>query len=552
MTKSRMKILGAACFLFLMGGALRAQETHVTMKNGAIFSGLIVHETQRYLDLELGDGRIRLAKNKILKRTDERRSEPSAGKNDREKAKDGGETPKPAPETKPKTVLKVPVPPSVRNATVGAKAANSAASLRDAPLPEGTPEHTVASFLRLVGAGHTQIAVDRWVDSEKLLVDFFPAHAKSLTRYSFHMASESWASILRMVFSDPALMAEFRKDGIEVRTVRETGDQALVEVALPRKPDSGEQEIHLLTVEGNRIVDFGYMLRSLRKVCGEMTHEMDQSGSWLLVPLLQQTAERILAARADTPDTPRRIVLPTVKDLRETQIARKEMAGEEYVSSGMDYRIIIPEGWKQASATRLPRFADMMMHNRSKRAFAMVLAEESPMALSALERAARANLSQASEHLEIHTRRLVSTPDGQAVRFNANAVIEGVPLVYQYHLTTSGTHTYQVICWCHEYDQVRFDTILEDIIRSFDILPVKPSKGPTPLDESHSPPSPPRSEGKQDAPKPAESSRLRPDASEKKSVPDGKTAKGRSLKDKLKELLGLGGRKKTGSASKGN
>jgi len=211
----------------------------------------------------------------------------------------------------------------MRSATVGTRAANSAASLRDAPLPEGTPEHTVASFLRLVGAGQVQIAVDRWVDAEKLLIDFFPTHAKSLTRYSFHMASESWSSILRMVFSDPALMAEFRKDGIEVRTVRETGDHSLVEVALPRKPDSGEQEIHLLTVEGNRIVDFGYMLRSLRKVCAEMTQEVDSAGSWLLVPLLEQTAERILAARGGARSAPRRIVLPTVKDLRETQTERK-------------------------------------------------------------------------------------------------------------------------------------------------------------------------------------------------------------------------------------
>jgi len=65
-----MTMVGAVVAVLFLAGMLQAQETHVTMKNGASFSGLIVHETPRFLDLELGEGRIRLDKRKILKLMD--------------------------------------------------------------------------------------------------------------------------------------------------------------------------------------------------------------------------------------------------------------------------------------------------------------------------------------------------------------------------------------------------------------------------------------------------------------------------------------------------
>jgi hypothetical protein len=553
-------LLGGVLAVLLSGAALPAQDVRVTMKNGAIFSGLLVKESETHFDLDIGSGRIRLKKTRILKKsiiggistpkTDEPKTQPvietpsRSSSNPRKSGKgtSAGSSPRLSrPWSYPHA------DPLARGVAVGIKAGNSASSLESAPLPLGTPEHCVASFLRLVGSGHAQTAVERCVNVKRVLQEFFPAHAPALTRYSREKAAQSWARILRMVFSDPKLMAAVRDQGIQVRTVRETGGKSLVEITFPTlNPETQEPEAYLLAVEANRIVDFGNMLWTLKKVCEELSDQLRSAGSWVLVPLLDQTADRIMAVRRGTGGSLAKVVLPRVKDLRAPRPTRAKLPGNVIARPMSNYQFTMPPTWREVEKDRLPRYADVMVRSRTGRAFAMVMVESSGMALTALERAARANLTQVAEKLEVSSRRLVDVAFGDAVRFTAKAVVDGVPLIYHYHLATTEHHAYQVICWTNATDKGRFERLLTDLVDSFEIL------GPdgVGLQQVNARPAPPVRQ-----PSPAPGPEKKPKAV-RSPVPDNTqpvAPSDRTLKKRLLKLLGLeDGKKPKKSSDTGN
>lgn len=472
-------LIGSLLTLFVLCATVRSQETVLELTNGSVFRGRITVETETYLDVEVDKGRIRILKRDIVARQDmgEAPENVTGGGTDpaTPTAPDQGEGPGGRRGLKAlgQELLGRIFTRPPEGAEVGMAVATPAGTLGEAPLPEGSPEHTVASFLQLVIEGRCNDAIQTWVDQEDLLESFFPFHAKGLTRYSRKLALKSWNRILRTVFADPQLLRSVPPEQVSIHTVRESANSSLVEVTGP-VPGSGDGTFtHLFTVKNGRITDFGGLLASLRDICRDMAHLMRETemDAAMLLPLLDKTVEQLLALQGRSESSFPDVAVPEVGELREVQPPRRDLPGELLAREESGYSFILPPRWKVDQQGRKPRYADILLHDSRNRAFAMVVMEKASMALTALERAVRSKLVAVSSESKMGMRRMVATPAGTAVRFHAEALIDGVRLVYDFHLISTRRGSYQVITWCLKEDEPTVGPVMQDLLDSFEVLP---------------------------------------------------------------------------------
>ena len=432
--------------LVLMAADAAGQRVRIKLHNGAVFHGRVCSESRADVQLDLGHGRIRLLKSDIAERAEEK--PPAEAKTESVEAK----TKKDEEASRFHHFVELIQKHSKRDAAVGSRAAATTVDLRNMPMPPGSPEEAVTRFVEAIVSGKVNEAFVQWSDPDRLLDEAFPLLIGGLTSHSRRRAALALSSLYQLYFSDPAVASELKKAQPLIRTVREEGPKAIVEVKLGQV--EGEDVIALLRLHENRIIDFSLMATAINDLVARIDEDIrrEKLSAGLMVPILED------CLRKKRPE--KKKALAAAPPEKAVKIVRKK--------GGFEIRK--PKSWIVLPKSEVPAFAEMVLKDPSGHAFVMVISETFSADLGEFERAARSNLMRAASRVVIGKRQTLRIDRHEALRFDAEATVDQVPLHYSYLLVPTQTRSYQLIVWTLKKDHHRFVRPLDRTLASFHIL----------------------------------------------------------------------------------
>lgn len=431
--------------MVLFGIRLGAQEEIVTLQNGAMFRGRLVHECERFLDLEVANGRIRLSKRWI----EERRpglsdagaaSAPSA----RTPQRPGDHAPEPralSAELRSGAVLLRPLHRRFEDFTIGASAAD-----------------VTVGFWKLVQEGRGAEAVEQLVDAEALLSRAFPLHTKGLTAYSRRMAARLMSRWLARALTQPLLTAGLQDCKFTARALPGPPGIDFVEIQIHRgapEPVTGE-----IGVARGRIVDLAAgpppCGDAIRTVLEGLRAAGDKSHS--LVPVLESLVMRSRTGGAPAAADPD----PAGDGARRAWSIRPHEKG---------YTVTLPWSFEPVRDESGGPQPDVFVHATDGPCAAMVLTEDLVIPLDEIRKHFLENVARVAADAEVSGAEPAEIDGVPAQRLRLSARIGDAHLSFDVILMVADGRSFQAAAWCPAGRRPDAQELMNALFAGFSLTP---------------------------------------------------------------------------------
>lgn len=450
MASARSRLFAFVFSLALAAPALAQRTEVITLENGASFEGTAVLETDLYLDLNIGQGRIRISKAWIKTRTKmgapdvTSSAKPGAGGN---RAQD--EAPRPERPAFPAWLKD------------GASAILPLRNLHRYHKRPTTGEEAALNFCRHFQQAKAGDVVETLSNPVRVLESAFPNAARGLTSYSRRLAGKLFMRVVVATCAQPGIREALGHARLTARRMASEPGFERIEVSF--HIGEGEEPVVIqIDVDDGRIVGLTKGPPPIPQAIEQIAAALKLAGDkpYQLVPLLEAAVEAEVTrslpggARSDAGKA----------------VARAQREVWHLRPKERRYVLTLPWTWEPAEDDETPSYADFLLRAAKNRCAATAVSESGVLPLAELERVALEQLKKSHVKIEIVDKKEIALGGSRALRMRVETTGGEEALTYELLLLVIQNRACQFAAWCKTSEHEELAPTLESLFEGLRFL----------------------------------------------------------------------------------
>lgn len=448
-------VLRAIASALVVAASVQGQALEmVSLDNGAIFEGTVVLETDHFLDMNIGPGRIRLYKAWIKSRSGpDNGSEVTAVGTGTQDPKQGDPDPDEAKSRENR------FPTWLRD---GAASVVPLRNLHRYVQPASSSEEAALTFCRHFQQGRAADVLEGMANPLRILETAFPNGSRGLTSYSRRLAAKLLIRVLLATCSRSGIRDSLGHARLTARrTPGSKKGSDIVEVSFHLGGGEEPVVIHI-EVQDGKIIDLSKGPPPVPAVLDEIRLALKLTGgkSWHLVPLLEKVVEtevtRSLPGGDGASGTD-----PVASARREVWSLRPK---------DRRYVMTLPWSWEPAAEDKTPAYADFVLHSQDGRCAATAVTESGVVPLKDLEQLVTDQFRRNLGAINVSSRKEIALGGSRALRLRIEAKSLETPLTYEVLLLVIQNRACQYAAWCKSSEHEELAPTLEALFEGLRFL----------------------------------------------------------------------------------